>query len=67
MPYQPDLDIVQILRSTLYLLEHSHYPEKPSVTVEALRLHLTEAIAKLEAAKIPPGREDAAEDKEELA
>lgn len=72
MPYESSIDIVQILRSTLYLLEHSLYAQKPSSTVEDLKLHISQAIADLEAAKRPVGKEsliseDGLEDKAELA
>lgn len=60
MPYEPSIDVVQILRSTAYLLEHSDYPQRDSATIAALVLHLHQAIAGFEAqAKVLPQGEDA--------
>lgn len=53
VPYETRIDVVAILTSTLYLLEHSFYPAKDSVTIADLAAHIRRAIADLEAAKIP--------------
>jgi hypothetical protein len=67
MSYEAHIDVVPVLRSTLYLLERSQYPEKESPTIEALVLHLRQAIADLETAKRPPASEDATDRKIESA
>ena len=61
MSYEASIDVVPILCSTLHLLEHGRYPEKESPTIEALVLHLRQAVADLESAKRPPASEDAAD------
>jgi hypothetical protein len=68
MPYETIIDAAQILRSTLYLLEHTDFPEKNSRTIQKVVQQLQAAIADLEIARtkieaqstIPPPRQDAA-------
>jgi hypothetical protein len=67
MSYETHIDVVPVLRSTLYLLEHSQYPEKESRTVEALVLHLRQAIEDLETCKRLPASEVAADRRIESA
>lgn len=55
MPYEASIDVVQILRSTLYLLERADYPQKGSSAIAAIVGHLRLTIAELEGdAKRPP-------------
>jgi len=51
MPYEPVIDAVQILRSTLYLMENTQFPQKNSKTILAVVEQLRTAIADLEVAK----------------
>lgn len=68
MPYETSIDAVQILRSTLYLLEHAEFPQKHCPVIEEVVLHLRQAIADLEAARLPPARESGEVDEDaELA
>ena len=48
MPYDITINLVEILRTTLYLLEHTEYTGKASKTVEDLRKCLLGTIAELE-------------------
>lgn len=59
MPYEPNIDVATILGATLRLLENSQYPQKHSASVEALIDQIRQCIAEIEAAKIPPAREEA--------
>lgn len=64
MPYETVIDAVQILRSTLHLLEHTDFPEKNWPTIADLVKHLHATIADLEVTRhklevvsaIPPAR-----------
>ena len=47
MPYQIRLNVVEILKSTLYLLEHSIYPGKDGKTVTDLKHCISGAIVNL--------------------
>ena len=51
MPYEPVIDAVQILRSTLYLLEHTQFPQKNSQTIRTVVKQLQTAIGDLEIAR----------------
>ena len=63
MPYEASIDVVQILRSTLYLLEHADYPQKGSSAIAAIVAHLRLTIAELEGgAKRPPEGEGRGDD-----
>jgi hypothetical protein len=55
MPYQIPLNVIEILRSTLYLLEHTIYPGKDGKTVVDLKKCINGAINSLaaEAAQAP--------------
>jgi len=55
MPYEIPLNVVEILKSTLYILEHTVYPGKDGKTVTGLRKCIGEAIDALraEAAQAP--------------
>lgn len=55
MPYEIPLNIVEILKSTLYILENTIYPGKNGTTVTGLKKCLNEAIDALgaEAAEAP--------------
>jgi hypothetical protein len=47
MPYEIPLNVIEILKSTLYLLEHTIYPGKDGKTVADLKKCLTGAIDSL--------------------
>jgi hypothetical protein len=55
MPYEIPLNVIEILRSTLYLLEHTIYPGKDGKTVMDLKKCINGAINDLatEAAQVP--------------
>jgi len=47
MPYEIPLNVIEILKSTLYLLEHTIYPGKDGKTVMDLKKCITGAINNL--------------------
>jgi hypothetical protein len=47
MPYEIPLNVVEILKSTLYLLEHTIYPGKDGTTVSELKKCISDAIRAL--------------------
>ena len=47
MPYEIPLNVIEILKSTLYLLEHTIYPGKEGKTVEELKKCIAHAIDSL--------------------
>lgn len=47
MPYEIPLNVIEILRSTLYLLEHTIYPGKDGKTVGDLKKCINGAIDSL--------------------
>ena len=47
MPYEIPLNVIDILKSTLYLLEHTIYPGKDGKTVMDLKKCITGAIDSL--------------------
>jgi hypothetical protein len=47
MPYEIPLNVIEILKSTLYLLEHTIYPGKDGKTVNDLKKCITGAIQNL--------------------
>jgi hypothetical protein len=49
MPYEIPLNVIEILKSTLYLLEHTIYPGKDGETVIDLKKSITGAIDALAA------------------
>jgi hypothetical protein len=49
MPYEIPLNVIEILKSTLYLLEHTIYPGKDGKTVMDLKKCITGAIDALAA------------------
>ena len=49
MPYEIPLNVVEILKSTLYLLEHTIYPGKDGKTVNDLKKCISGAIQSLTA------------------
>lgn len=49
MPYEIPLNVIEILKSTLYLLEHTIYPGKEGKTVADLKKCITGAISSLSA------------------
>ncbi len=51
MPYQISIDLSEILRTTLYLIENANYPGKASATVADLKECMIRAISEIEAAK----------------
>jgi hypothetical protein len=55
MPYEIPLNVIEILKSTLYLLEHTLYPGKDGKTVNDLKNCIVHAINSLsaEAAQAP--------------
>ena len=56
MPYEIPLNVVEILKSTLYLLEHTIYPGKDGKTVTDLKRCISGAIRNLsEEAPQPSG------------
>jgi hypothetical protein len=44
MPYEIPLNVIEILKSTLYLLEHTIYPGREGKTVMDLKQCITGAI-----------------------
>jgi len=44
MPYEIPLNVIEILKSTLYLLEHTIYPGKEGKTVSDLKNCIATAI-----------------------
>ena len=55
MPYEIPLNVIEVLKSTLYLLEHTLYPGKDGKTVTDLKRCISGAIDSLsaEAAQAP--------------
>ena len=51
MTYEISINLIEILRTTLYLLEHTQYDGKASSAVENLRQCLLGTIAELESAR----------------
>jgi hypothetical protein len=49
MPYEISLNVIEILKSTLYLLEHTIYPGKDGKIVNDLKKCITGAIQNLAA------------------
>jgi hypothetical protein len=49
MPYEIPLNIIEILKSTLYILEHTLYPGKDGKTVKDLKDCIVHAINSLTA------------------
>jgi hypothetical protein len=49
MPYEVPLNVIEILKSTLYLLEHTIYPGKDGETVTDLKRCINGAINSLAA------------------
>lgn len=49
MPYEIPLNVIEILKSTLYLLEHTIYPGKDGKTVMDLKKCINGAINDLAA------------------
>lgn len=49
MPYEIPLNVIEILKSTLYLLEHTIYPGKDGKTVTDLKKCISGAITTLTA------------------
>lgn len=49
MPYEIPLNVIEILKSTLYLLEHTIYPGKDGKTVMDLKRCINGAITTLSA------------------
>ena len=47
MPYEIPLNVIEILKSTLYLLEHTIYPGRDGKTVTDLKRCITGAINSL--------------------
>lgn len=47
MPYEIPLNVIEILKSTLYLLEHTIYPGKEGKTVADLKKCISGAINSL--------------------
>ncbi|MGA8090186.1 MAG: hypothetical protein WCA10_23140 [Terracidiphilus sp.] len=47
MPYEIPLNVIEILKSTLYLLEHTIYPGKDGKTVTDLKRCIAGAINNL--------------------
>jgi hypothetical protein len=47
MPYEIPLNVIEILKSTLYLLEHTIYPGKEGKTVSDLKKCIASAIDSL--------------------
>ena len=54
MPYEIPLNVIEILKSTLYLLEHTLYPGKDGKTVTDLKKCISRAIAHLSAEDAQP-------------
>jgi hypothetical protein len=55
MPYEIPLNVIEILRSTLYLLEHTIYPGKDGQTVTDLKKCILGAINSLSLEAQAPG------------
>jgi hypothetical protein len=55
MPYEIPLNVIEILKSTLYILEHTLYPGKDGKTVTDLKRCIAGAIDNLAAEAAPPG------------
>ena len=55
MPYEIPLNVIEILKSTLYLLEHTIYPGKDGKTVNDLKRCIAHAMSALaqEATEVP--------------
>lgn len=51
MTYEISLNLSEILRTTLYLVEHTNYPGKDTPTVLDLKKCLKHAISELEIMK----------------
>jgi hypothetical protein len=51
MPYQISLNLAEILRTTLYLIEHTNYPGKTSATVKDLKECMMRAISEIDASQ----------------
>jgi hypothetical protein len=49
MPYEIPLNVIEILKSTLYILEHTLYPGKGGKTVSDLKRCIAGAIENLTA------------------
>ncbi|MGA9585073.1 MAG: hypothetical protein WBQ95_07075 [Terracidiphilus sp.] len=49
MPYEIPLNVIEILKSTLYLLDHTIYPGKDGKTVNDLKKCISGAIQTLAA------------------
>jgi hypothetical protein len=47
MPYEIPLNVIEILKSTLYILEHTIYPGKGGKTVTDLKRCISGAIENL--------------------
>lgn len=54
MPYEIPLNVIEILKSTLYLLEHTIYPGKDGKTVTDLKRCISGAIENLAADTAQP-------------
>ena len=55
MPYEIPLNVIEILRSTLYLLENTIYPGKDGKTVSELKKCILGAINSLTLETQSPG------------
>lgn len=55
MPYEIPLNVIEILKSTLYLLEHTIYPGKDGKTVTDLKKCILGAINSLSLEAQSPG------------
>ncbi|HMG86309.1 MAG TPA: hypothetical protein VK574_11210 [Terracidiphilus sp.] len=55
MPYEIPLNVIEILKSTLYILEHTIYPGKGGKIVTDLKRCIAGAIDNLAAEAAPPG------------
>ena len=55
MPYEIPLNVIEILKSTLYLLEHTIYPGKNGKTVSDLKRCISGAIDNLSTEAAQPG------------
>jgi len=58
MPYEVNLNLPEILRTTLFLIDNTVYPGKESKTVEDLRHCLVGAITALSLEKAKYEQED---------
>jgi hypothetical protein len=61
MTYEVSIDLVEILRTTLHLLDHTEYAGKTSNSVQGLRACLVETIAELEESNAKAASENAAD------